>query len=346
MNARIKNLLGRIWTTLGAGRIHQAVKPGYFAVLMFHRVVDAATLRQSANAPLMVEAGVFEALAAAVARECRCLSLPEAQALARNKTASPRPVVVLTFDDGYGDFGDTVFPLLVRYNLPATMYLSTGFLDNPDRFFWWDAVETFFAAPRDLGGLVAADLPETFLDAVRTVTRAPSPQAVEAFIRGPMRQIPPQARDRFLGLLQKTTSSRPAILTWDHVRTMAASGLVDFGAHCVNHPFLDELDPGRALEEITTSKRRIEEETGRAVTSFAYPSGRVPAAYTTLLEEAGIGLAVTTRFGGNDANSHPRLLNRMDARLCLSGDMFDRHFFLAACTGGLDWLHRIREARL
>ncbi|MFH0987848.1 MAG: glycosyltransferase [Parcubacteria group bacterium] len=41
-----------------------------------------------------------------------------------------RDSVALTFDDGFADNYDTIFPLLKKYNLPATFFVSTGFIDN------------------------------------------------------------------------------------------------------------------------------------------------------------------------------------------------------------------------
>ena len=38
--------------------------------------------------------------------------------------------VVLTFDDGFADFHRTVVPLLVRFGLPATLYLATGLVQG------------------------------------------------------------------------------------------------------------------------------------------------------------------------------------------------------------------------
>ncbi len=38
--------------------------------------------------------------------------------------------VVLTFDDGFADFHRTVVPLLVRFELPATLYLATGLVQG------------------------------------------------------------------------------------------------------------------------------------------------------------------------------------------------------------------------
>lgn len=344
MKTAVKRLIGTSWLALGADRLLRVLKPGRFAVLMFHRIVDAPALAQSANSPLMLETAVFEAMAACLARECHCLPLSRVVELAGAAETSSKPVVALTFDDGYADFYEQAYPILTRHRLPATMYLATDYIDHADRFFWWDAVEAFFAAPQHPGIFEGAALPGWFLEEMHALMRAPSPRRTEAFIRGPMYRLEAAERRRFLDLLPVRRQARPAMLAWDQVRSMAASGLVDFGPHCLSHPLLDEVAPQAALEEITASARRIVEEVGRTADSFAYPSGRVPADYAGLLGKAGIDLAVTTRFGGNDAASDRRLLRRMDARLCLAGEGFDRNFFLAACTGGLDWLQRTREA--
>jgi peptidoglycan/xylan/chitin deacetylase (PgdA/CDA1 family) len=65
-----------------------------------------------------------------------------------------RRQVVITFDDGTADFCDHVVPALVEYQLPATLYVATHFVDRGDAFPWgapaasWqglrDAVSTGF----------------------------------------------------------------------------------------------------------------------------------------------------------------------------------------------------------
>ncbi len=345
MNAAMKRVVARSCQGLGVDRILRRLSPGRFVVLMFHRVVSAARLKTSANASLMVAEGTFRRMAETLARRSHCLPLRQALSLAATGARYAKPVVALTFDDGYGDFFEAGFPVLRAFGLPSTMFLATGFLDHPDRFFWWDAVEDFFAGPRDLERFAGASLPEAFWRELSAVSQTPSLASTAAFIRGPLRRLDPRARSRFLRMLPVRADRRPAMLSWEQVRAMAASGLVDFAAHGVTHPLLDEMEPGSALEEVAASKRRIEEETGRPVTSFAYPAGRIPSYYREMLAQAGIDLAVSTRFGPNDARSDPLLLRRVDARFCCPDEVFDPAYFMAVCSGCLDWLHVLREAR-
>ena len=51
-------------------------------------------------------------------------------ALTRLAASEPAVGIALTFDDGTADFCDQVLPVLVEYQLPATLYVATGFLDG------------------------------------------------------------------------------------------------------------------------------------------------------------------------------------------------------------------------
>ncbi len=46
----------------------------------------------------------------------------------------PERVIAITFDDGYVDFYNNALPLLQRYNFPATLYITTGYIGQTSRW--------------------------------------------------------------------------------------------------------------------------------------------------------------------------------------------------------------------
>lgn len=63
------------------------------------------------------------------------------------------------------------------------------------------------------------------------------------------------------------------MLDWDEIFRMQKSGLIEFGAHTLNHKNLTRLDLDRARFEIEECKYRLEKKLGRIVCAFAYPYG-------------------------------------------------------------------------
>src|SRR5262245_45583277 len=47
--------------------------------------------------------------------------------------------VLITFDDGYRDNYADAFPVLKRHGVPATFFITTGFIDDA-RLSWWDEI--------------------------------------------------------------------------------------------------------------------------------------------------------------------------------------------------------------
>lgn len=86
------------------------------------------------------------------------------------------------------------------------------------------------------------------------------------------------------------------------------------GSHTCTHPWLTRLAPAAAREEITASRRKLEDQFGVPVRDFCYPYGDYDARVRDLVAEAGYQTAVTTRPGLNGPET-PRLeLRRWTAR--------------------------------
>jgi biofilm PGA synthesis lipoprotein PgaB len=82
--------------------------------------------------------------------------------------------------------------------------------------------------------------------------------------------------------------------TWDQMREMDASGLIDFAAHTVNHPpDLRVLDDARLRREVFDCKTKLEEELGHRIDYFAYPEGNRDERVMQYLADAGYLMSFT-----------------------------------------------------
>ena len=84
-------------------------------------------------------------------------------------------------------------------------------------------------------------------------------------------------------------------MSWDQVREIQNSGLVDFEGHSVNHVDLTKLTDLELTEELKESKITLESMTGRPVNFIAYPSGRVNNRVQNKALQLGYVGGVTTR---------------------------------------------------
>jgi peptidoglycan/xylan/chitin deacetylase (PgdA/CDA1 family) len=100
------------------------------------------------------------------------------------------------------------------------------------------------------------------------------------------------------------------LLTWAQVREMDGQG-IEFGAHTMNHPWLDQLTPGEIEYEVLSSKAQIEEQIGHPIDLFAYPYGRYNEEVRTIVGRAYAG-ACSTRLGMAGPRSDLFALERIE----------------------------------
>ena len=100
-------------------------------------------------------------------------------------------------------------------------------------------------------------------------------------------------------------------MTWDQMREIDRSGLVQFESHTVNHVELNAISPSKAEQELIDSKSVLETELGKPVKYLAYPSGRFNATVANLAQAVGYEAAVTTQYGSLHSTSDLLTLSRV-----------------------------------
>lgn len=238
---------------------------------MYHRV---ATL-PGYPFPLAVTPGNFDSQMAYVKRFCHPMRLSYlAQAAGWGHV--PRAAIAVTFDDGYLDNLTQALPVLRKYRIPATIFVSTGQIDS-GKEFWWDELERL---------VLGCDSPPSSISLSLdgngrkwTFNHATDRQTAIQEIRDRMRRLHPQEREKILGSLAEQmgyhTEPRCTFLTMTsaQLKELSRCHLIDLGAHTVNHPVLSTLSKVEQEVEILDSRSRLQEIINQPITTFAYPYG-------------------------------------------------------------------------
>jgi len=320
MAARLRRTLARIRYRLSSGAV----------LLRYHRVAD---LEADPHGIAVTPRHFSEQLDV-----LRCHYTPLAltalgEALERGTL--PRRGAVITFDDGYADNLTTAAPLLERADLPATIFVTTGYMGQHGEC-WWDTLERVLLEPGRLPDTVALridgttfqrslgpDADYTQEDHARhrgwTWRQGKPPTVRHQLFRELFEALQPLEEEVRRPVIQKLRkwagmpeAARPThrTLTIDELVRLNAHPLIELGAHSVSHPIFRRLSTARQREEIEGSRSFLERTVGAPIASFAYPYGD-PGSAASLVADAGFALACTTEpglvFRGHDRFALPRL---------------------------------------
>lgn len=212
----------------------------------------------------------------------------------------PSKSVAVTFDDGYADNLYEAKPILEKYEVPATVFVCTGYAGKE---FWWDELERLVMSSKaELGALrlnmeksqFVWDQPEVSPEA-RLASRREFRQALYHFLLALDVEEQNRAMDAirsWAGGLSDETTARA--MTHDELLQIARGGLIEIGAHTRYHPMLPRLALERQREEIVAGKNDLEELLGKRVDGFAYPNGRATNDAKRIVREAGFAFACTS----------------------------------------------------
>lgn len=316
-------------------------------ILLYHRVAELP----SDPCLLSVSPRHFAEHLEILRRHYRPISLPDLSESLRHRKV-PRGGVVITFDDGYADNVLRAKALLERHDIPATVFVTAGYVGQ-EREFWWDELEKVLLQPGWLPSTLRLKLngaayqwelgthayyaQEAFehqrswnvLQEVCPGTR----QELYRSLFQLLRPLPDAHRRELLdelvswaGVDYRGRQSHRA-LSSNELKQLADGELVEVGAHTVTHPVLSAQTWSAQRAEIEDSRTFLEAILGRPVRSFAYPYGsRADYSFETvaLVREAGFSCACSNFEGvvrcATDLFQLPRAMV-----FDWDGDTFSRH---------------------
>lgn len=199
-----------------------------------------------------------------------------------------KPLVTITFDDGYADNFHIAYPLLKAQQVPFTLYVSTSFLRH-EVFLWWYILEMELRVRDEIviGNVryplhTEAERNAAFRAAHAELSQMETADGVEWFAQ---HSIEWHRRNEDL-------NSRLG-MTEAELRQMAADTLCTIGSHTCSHARMTKLSEPAAQTELRQSKALLEDIIGNPVRHFSYPYGDYNPAVAQQVRAAGYQSAVT-----------------------------------------------------
>lgn len=282
----------RVVRTAGKYGLYQVARmltSGQPRILMYHRFTEESGGGEATRDNFRKQVAYIKRYYRPMTLEALCGYLESGERL-------PRNAIAITVDDGYRDFYDIAWPVLREYSVPATLFVTTGFV-NGDLWLWPDKISWILDNVSENNSAfqwqtlrieeseLKTDSPKVWKRLVDFLLSVPDAEkhTVIANMAGAWGlQLPVKAPDRF------------AACTWEQLRELKAAG-IEIGGHTVTHPTLGKVSHEQAQREITECRTRLELELGQPPASFCYPNG-MPSDFSTGLmkqvEEGGFRCAV------------------------------------------------------
>ena len=190
----------------------------------------------------------------------------------RNKKNS----VAITFDDTFKNVCDVALPILKKYNLPATFFISTGFIGKKKNF-WVDKLEMYinFSTIKKVKVFFKSKIfsinTQNNKNKIRTIN----------LLKKFLKTQKPKIRDDLLNKLRKILKPKKIIyaknyktLNWSDVKKLHSPPFYEVGGHTVNHEILSYLDNKAMKYEIRECLKQLRTRVSNKIDLFSYPEGQ------------------------------------------------------------------------
>jgi peptidoglycan/xylan/chitin deacetylase (PgdA/CDA1 family) len=228
------------------------------------------------------------------------------------------PSIVITFDDGYADNYLTAKPLLEKYKLPATFFISSQNI-NTSNEFWWDELAILILQTEVLPKCLTlkADKTVFFFDlqtenilsenslneykkwsaygpenGVRSKLYLELWKLLSPLQHNQQQQIMQDIRN-WAGKFQAQREAHPS-MSQEQLLDLSTNPLFTIGSHTVSHPALAFHERPYQYKEILENKIFLENLIDKTVDTFSYPSNSFNELTIELLKEFGFRTAFTT----------------------------------------------------
>lgn len=306
-------------------------------VLTYHQVLPKKDKEQVLNLHKVITVENFENQMAFLSKNYTLLNLNQIYDILHFKKKIPKRAVAITFDDGYRDNYQYAFPILKKYDIPASIFLTTDPIDRNESL-WWDDLSWFLFHNQMQIEKLSNSFPQDIkiqlinLNNIQKKNKIKNIMEIICYINKLNLQMMMKVIEEIKKLSKREDdykNKHTQFLTWEMIHEMHKSGLITFGSHSKSHPILTSLENESIIKEIEYSKKRIEDQIGSKVEMFCFPKGCYNNQIKKIIKDLEFKLAFTSVYGVNDHKADLLELKRKDGNfITLSDDYYNIYLCL------------------
>ena len=278
---RLVEIAERLGVVRSLRGLHDRRNPA-LTILAYHRVMPTDALDSYPFDQELISAtpGQFDSQMRYLREHLRPIALNDVIAHVEQGTPLPPDSVAVTFDDGFADTYRYAFPVLQRYQIPATVFVSTGYVESGEPF-WFELASylVYRLPPHSLELQDGTRHPTGDSWTARTASLRRVHSILKDLPNASRLQIIDDWKRRYANELTHGASFHSQPISWSQIIEMAASGIA-FGSHTVTHPNLTRLTDEDLHRELTESKHALESMLQKPIDTIAYPIG-TPSAFNS-----------------------------------------------------------------
>lgn len=307
---RVRSYVDRVAASTGLLRWCERRMRQGLTILMYHRVLPTDSCAAYPLQSLVISEGVFRRQMQWLAESCRVLPVREALRALKDAESFERPLVSVTFDDGYADNAELAAPILEANGLRGTFFVTSGFVESGEPM-WFDRAA-------DAWGRLGNEGRQALAGQLRGMTPALESPDGEPDIRWWMEGLKRTEPARRMDLVRQAETSAEGEIDAELYCPMTREQLAalherghEIASHTVTHPILPQLDDNDLREELERSAAQLSEWTGSEVAGVCYPNGDFDPRVAEAAAAANYAYACTTRAGLNKPGVNAMRLARL-----------------------------------
>lgn len=265
-------------------------------ILMYHRILPTHDPRFQIEEPgMVVTPETFDMHLQELKRYFTVMRLQDWVEAKKAGNELPAKTCVVTFDDGWLDNFEFALPLLKKHQVPATLFAVAEKIDTSFQFWPNMVMWLLFNGGAELlqqDPLLGKAYPKDKMSIDR--------EFAAVYINNLKRF---SDKDIFASLETIRTKSNllqsmpRALMNWNELKQMQASGWVDIGSHTCSHKRLTHhLSTEELQHEVLESRKLLESQLAQKINLFCFPNGDYNQSALNMVKTT-YDAAVTTQKG-------------------------------------------------